>query len=371
VQSAVDNVQKTADAILTQVGELKSQLTQDVIDIELQAALGKLSDNSTIISENFTTYANAVIGITDKDPNASKLAAKQIFALFSTLNLQNISIAATSLQALFDPALAAEKSIPQLFAARIQAALDASVADRGPADGKLSGNYQPDMQENDAGLYLGDGLEHMMRKIADTEPKVAAPVFRSFRALQMQALTLLTTAWIRTDQAPQVKKLIDGLRQSVNRLTEFCDGLLSGDSGWPGIEGQIKEMVTAKASRIGTPYSQMRWTVEIAKSLNDSEPARPAGFPLSDDWLLAWLHFSGSLVVVFRPWGPDGTFMGQPISAGQGALVFHQRNYPDQPVSFQMIYGDPVTAWHPARYALPDEFGFVRDLASNFPPDLP
>ena len=211
----------------------------------------------------------------------------------------------------------------------------------------------------------------MMRKVADTEPQVAAPVFRSFLALQMQALTLLTTAWIRTDQAPQVKRLIDGLRQSVKRLTDFCDGLLSGDSGWPGIEGQIKEMVTAKASRIGTPYSQMRWTVEIAKSGNDSAPAVDVpGFPLSDDWLFKWCDYVG-IVVVFRPWGPDGTFMGQPISAGQGALLFHQRNFPEQPVSFLMVYGDPRTAWHPARYALPGEFGFVRDLASNFPPHLP
>jgi hypothetical protein len=385
LQQTVDGIKTTTDEILRDVAALQSELQQDTIDIELQAALQAFSDNRILIGENFRTYANAVEAIGGSDPEQRVRGARSLFEVFSTLNLEAIAVGMQKIQALFDPGLSAQKSVPQLLFTRAQPALDlaASHATSTVNLWEEAGgtpwvsDVVPTLQQLN-GLLRGGPVAAALKNVADTQSKQTASVFRSFLAVQTQALALLTTAWIRTEQASQIQQLIQSLSAALSAMGKFCDNFLQGDgSMWPGFDAYFKQKVLSSTSKIGAPASQGSWMVYDPHNGGRREGS---SFPLNDDWLVWDVMGREYIQVVFRPWGSDGTFgngVQTPLPAGKLAYVCINPHLLEAgltldlyffidwgPVSFDPLMVQGV--WLPGKYTLPDDLSFVPGLISGF-----
>jgi hypothetical protein len=381
LQNAVDSLTTTTDAILQDVTELQSELKQDTLDIELQSALQVFGNERIIIGENFRTYANAVQAIAGNDFRVK--AAQDLFEIFSTINLQQIAISMQKMQALFDPGLVAVKSIPQLLLARAEVTMDIAVRSATSPFNIFSGvgGALPDgaavIKQLNA-LHQGGPIAAAVTGVADTHCKQAASIFRAFLAVQVQALALLTTAWIRTEQASQIQQLVGALGACLSTLSKFCSDFTGGNSSWPGFDQYLKKQVLAIAGRIGPPASQKTWRTFDGHNRNWVD----GPFPLNGDWIAWNVTPRGDMQMLFNPWGADGSFgngVQTPLPAGKPGVVtltghLEHDGSVCEPVFFipwndgtdNLGFLGMKDVWRP-KFDFTDELSFVPVLTASFP----
>lgn len=348
--------------IVKGIEQLQSQLKQDVIDLELQPLLQSLLDHGTIITENFTSYVNAVSAIAGRDAGLRSQGAQDLFQLFSLNNLQQIAVNLTDLQNLLNPMLGAAKSIPQPHLGRFEGVLDAVCSDLDPF------KMQAPFPGSEA-IVLGSKLWKGLFDAAKSELDIAAGTFQYFAVLQMQGLTLLTTAWIRTDQAAQVTQLVQGYATTIPGLTQFCTAIMQGQDSWPGMDQYLKTKILSNTGAGPACETGVYVWDDVDPTGAPDVPAgwRPVDWIL---WLEQWCVNQGTITIIYRPWGPNGTLpWGSAIYAGKSALL--EYNGMISPPTFSMTiywngtrYDVPVSDWVHSAYVLPQSLNFIQGLAA-------
>jgi hypothetical protein len=371
VQSQVEQVQRSVDQLTADVANLPGQIT----DVTFQNKLDTLSSKSNVISTKFGLYQSATNALTSTVVNQRKEGASQLYRLFYLASMAEVSTAMKDVQDLFYPKQTAQTGLLSYQTQVITDAIHAYSADKNnfkydgqpPFNrGHTWNNVPADPPPNDDGLYEFSRLVIGAHQIAqNTLDLTTVALIRAFLAIQLQGLTLISSAWLGTINQSEVGN-------HTNRLKEITDKIAAFPAD---VAAKVDRQVAADLQRFGAPLGSPLTSDsnQIWYYLNtlDNQPIHAAdirhGYQLNSNFIMWEIRKSAQeaaffnwdmQVLVESPWKYDNC-----RTAGVTWYPASRSGRPQDTTDFVYIEGCPKTNVPRFPRSGGDKLAFVSHLA--------
>lgn len=367
IQSEIEQLQQSVNQILAGIAKIEEQVT----GVEIQAKLDSFAEQSNMVKEQFSLYADAIGGLASQDPDQIAKAGADLFDLLSLDNLARIATAMTTMQGLFLPTLSEGEGLIDLQHQIVRNAIedyavntDNYLRQPPPACKMVNGwDFGQSIPTDDTRqlyscCYILDQGHVQANQAMGTS---VAGVFKAFLTVQSQGLILLSMGWLGGIHEAQIPDQVTAIQSVLDAIAAFEPAVVKT------VDDQVSQSLKAHGVTLSGYIAgdQQCW-------IDFRNPGPPKnGYPFSTDWIM----WQDGVTLAHQPWTLQPTDVvllaggdylpdyGGQVSCIEIAPVdsrFYRNN-----LGADSTY---ISEWQfqPGRYAgIPTELQFIRDLKAQ------